>query len=402
MNRTFWKAGITASLAVIAGVASAQGRLIAVDSSRALYEIDMNTGAKTSLGSVSANAGTTGGLAYDRGTGTLWLSSTSTDSLYTLDLVTGTATLVGAYGDATVVMHGLEFDNANGKLYGASGSTNNNFYEINKTTGIATLIGPMNPSGSTSFNNLGYNIDTDRMYGTHSGTLDSFYSVNINTGQMTLIGVLGGTPVSGNPNGLAYNWVNQKMYLADNSSDTLYTIDLNTGAATAVGSMGVSNILGLAFVYQAPSAFGVSDYAVNFGVETTPPGVANLQANDAATVQLCLNPDQEDPAPVQMEVKGLHSTPNPSSLKFNLVCRAEANDREVFIEMYNHDLGDWVGSPSFPVTDADALYSVNAPGTPGEFVANDNNGMITRITGFLGAADTPTLPCWDFNYCYWE
>ena len=49
MNRTILKAGITASIAVIAGVASAQGRLIAVDSSRALYEIDMNTGAKTPI-----------------------------------------------------------------------------------------------------------------------------------------------------------------------------------------------------------------------------------------------------------------------------------------------------------------------------------------------------------------
>ncbi len=38
-------------------------RMIAVDSSRALFDIDLATGAKTQFGSVSSNAGTTGGLA---------------------------------------------------------------------------------------------------------------------------------------------------------------------------------------------------------------------------------------------------------------------------------------------------------------------------------------------------
>ena len=39
--------------------AAAQERLIAVDSSRALYEVNMSTGAKTQIGTVSANASTT-------------------------------------------------------------------------------------------------------------------------------------------------------------------------------------------------------------------------------------------------------------------------------------------------------------------------------------------------------
>ena len=74
-------------------VAYGQGRLIAVDSSRALYEIDQATGAKTPIGTVTSNAGTTGGLAYDPVNQIVYLTSTSLDSLFTLDIATGAATL---------------------------------------------------------------------------------------------------------------------------------------------------------------------------------------------------------------------------------------------------------------------------------------------------------------------
>lgn len=100
--------------------ASAQGRLIAVDSSRALYEIDMTAGAKTSIGTVSSNTSTAAGLAYDPLGNVLYLTSTGNDSLYSVDLATGNATLIGAYGDTSIVMHGLEWDSSTGKLFGLS------------------------------------------------------------------------------------------------------------------------------------------------------------------------------------------------------------------------------------------------------------------------------------------
>ena len=55
--------------------------MIAVDSSRAMYEIDVATGAKTSIGTVSANAGTTAGLAIGAAN-VVFLTSTSLDSLF--------------------------------------------------------------------------------------------------------------------------------------------------------------------------------------------------------------------------------------------------------------------------------------------------------------------------------
>lgn len=151
MNSCF-KVGLIGALAVCQTYAFAQGRLIAVDSSRALSEINMTTGAKTPIGTVSSNAGTTAGLTYNGATSTVYLTSTGNDSLYTLDVATGAATLVGAYGDSAIVMHGLEWDSSTSTLYGLS-SHNNGLYNINPGTGVASLIGT---SALTSFSNLGY------------------------------------------------------------------------------------------------------------------------------------------------------------------------------------------------------------------------------------------------------
>lgn len=243
------------ALALCAGSAVAAptpGTMYAVDSSRALYTIDMTTGAKTQIGTVSANASTTGGLAYRPDNNTIYLTSTGNDSLYTLDVTTGAATLVGAYGDSTVVMHGLEWDTSTGTMYAVSGGGGNfNAYTVDTSTGAADLLGA---TGLTSFTNLGYNSLTDTMYATNSNT-DSFYSFNRATGAVSLIGALSGPT---NPNGLAFNRDNGLMYMICNNTDTLYTINMATGAATAVGSTGSGNLLGLVYVpLPTPGAAGL-------------------------------------------------------------------------------------------------------------------------------------------------
>lgn len=200
----------------------------------------MTTGQKTAIGTVSSNAGTTAGLAYDVGSGTLYCTSTGNDSLFTIDLTTGNATLVGAYGNAALVMHGLEYDSSTGTLYGVS-QHDNGLYTIDKTTGVATLVGT---SGLTSFSNLVYDSTANVMYSTNSGT-DSFYVMDRTTGATTLVGALLGPT---NPNGLAYNSDTDTVYLVCNSTDTLYTIDRTTGATTVVGAYGSSNLLGLAYI----------------------------------------------------------------------------------------------------------------------------------------------------------
>jgi hypothetical protein len=247
---------------------SARAQLYAVDSSRALYTIDMNTGAKTLIGTVSANAGTTSGLSYDSVHNVVYLVSTSTDSLYSLDLATGTASLIGAFGDAAIVMHGVEYDDSTGILYGLS-SHNNGLYNINPLTGAATLIGT---SGLTSFSNLGYNSTTNQMFLTNSGT-DSLYSIDRATGAVTLIGPLNGPT---NPNGLAYNRDNLMLYMVDNNTDSLYTINTATGAANLIGSTGTGNLLGLVYIpIPEPASF------ILFGLGSA--ALAGLRLRSAAS-----------------------------------------------------------------------------------------------------------------------
>jgi sugar lactone lactonase YvrE len=212
---------------------------VAVDSNRNLYEIDRATGAKTLIGVVSANAGTTGALAVGA-SNTVYLTSSSVESVFTLVVASGKANLIGAYGDPAVVLHGLEFVGATNTLYGLS-SHNNGLYVINQATGAATLIGT---STNTSFTNLGWNSITGTMYATNSGT-DSLYTIDLATGAATLVGPLNGPT---NPNGVAFDPDTGILYMVDNNTDTFYTINMATGAATAIGSTGTGNLLGLAYI----------------------------------------------------------------------------------------------------------------------------------------------------------
>ena len=263
---------LTCTAALLVAPTAAAQRLISVDSSRVLSLVDPLTGTRTPLGTVSSNAATTGGLAYDPATDTVYLTSTSNDSLYTLDVSTGTATLVGGYGSTAFVMHGLEFDTSTNTLYGVS-SHDNGLYTINTSTGLATLVGT---SGLTSFTNLGYDSLNDVLYATNSST-DSFYSMNRATGATTLIGGLIGPT---NPHGLAYDAQNDRLYMICSNTDTLYTIDRATGVSTAIGSVGSSNILGL--VWLPPAGPAVVSYCTA-GI-TTNGCVATITANSAPSV----------------------------------------------------------------------------------------------------------------------
>lgn len=236
---------IVASVAV--APASAAPTLFAVESTRALSTIDMTTGMKTPVCTLTSNVGTPGGLTYDPSSGTVYVSSSANDSLYTLNLDTCEATLVGPYGDSSVVMHGLEYDTSTGQLYGGSGG---NLYTIDKNTGTASIVGL---SGLTSFLNLGYRSANDTLYATNSNT-DSFYSVDRGTGAVTLIGPLVN---STNPNGLAYDPVNDILFLTDNTTDSLYQLNVATGEAVLVGSTGSGNILGLVYIPEPGTALAL-------------------------------------------------------------------------------------------------------------------------------------------------
>lgn len=176
----------------------------------------------------------------------------------------------------------------------------------------------------------------------------------------------------------------------DGKTITGWTIP-RTGTYTAGG-----------FMIAGPPHAGADAYTVNFGIETAVPGVRALIKDDGISVQLCQNLDQEDPAPAQLEVTGYFSGSAPSSLTLDVRAKAESNDREIFVEFYNYVINDWVGQPSLPVTDSFALYSINAPGTAADCVRSSDGQVLARITGLLGAADQPTVPCYDFDQVSWR
>ena len=112
-------------------------------------------------------------------------------------------------------------------------------------TGAATLIGT---SGISGFGNLAYDSLNDVMYMTSGGT-DSLYTIDRATGAATLVGPMGGG--TSNPQALTYDKVTDTMYLMDTSSDLLYTLNRTTGAATSIGNFGTANMLGL-MCYSPP------------------------------------------------------------------------------------------------------------------------------------------------------
>ncbi|HEX5108300.1 MAG TPA: hypothetical protein VFV95_07640 [Vicinamibacterales bacterium] len=232
---------VLVSLAAI-GRLTAQ-RLLTWDTSLTVYELDVATGTRTLLGSVTPNVGVIGGAAYDRLAGKIFV--TGPDNLFFIDITNGAASLVGSHGlSVPTILHGLEWDSSTDTLYGVAVS-DNRLYTIDRTTGLATLVGPTGLApGSGNYCNLGHHAAANVMLLTNSGTA-STYTVDRTTGLATLLGPLNG-PTS--PTGLAFDSDNGLMYLVDNLSDTLYTVDPVSGAATAVGSMGPGNSFALAYI----------------------------------------------------------------------------------------------------------------------------------------------------------
>ncbi len=247
------------------------GRLIAIDASRELFDLNPVTGAKTSIGFASAGVGTPGDIARNDVTGTIYVASMSLDQLSSLDLATGNTTLIGSFSSTTVIMLGLEWDSTQHALWGAS---NGNLFRIGETNGATTQIGT---SGITSFTSLGYVPATDMLYAANAGT-DQFYSVNRGTGVFTAIGPLGAGAT--NSSSLAYDTDNGVMYMIDNVADNLYTVDVVSGAATVVGSTGAGNLQGMLYI---PGSTPFTTYCSGNGSGTACPcGNAGAAGNGCA------------------------------------------------------------------------------------------------------------------------
>ena len=184
-------------------------------------------------------SGVMAGLAYDAENDILFGSTSSTSNLYSINRSTGTATLIGPIG--VPLMHALAFDNSTGILYGAYGGTSS-LYRINPLTGAATLIG----DAGFPFSGLAFEPVTNILYGTtYAPGVTKLLRIDVATGQATQIGTVALNGVSFEPEtGVLYGISNGSLGLRKG----LYTVDIATGVPSLVGSLSLENPLDLQFV----------------------------------------------------------------------------------------------------------------------------------------------------------
>jgi gliding motility-associated-like protein len=174
-------------------------------------------------------------------------------SLFSFDLATSTVFTIASLNGISIF--GADFDNTNQILYAVGmveGSSNGvqTLYRYNLTTGQPTAIGDLNLPGSDGFcsaagegiNGLAYDSALQTLWGFSSNKL---YNINTTTGAATLVG-----PVApGGIRGGAYDIANSTLWAISQQED-LYQIDPTTGNVLAslpsTGSFG--NITGLAYI----------------------------------------------------------------------------------------------------------------------------------------------------------
>ncbi len=224
-------------------VPTVRGRLIAIDSSRALADIDPRTGAKTALPTANAAASTTAGLAYDEATGRVFLSSTGNDSLFTLDIATAAVTLIGSYGNAAPRHARARWDSGTHTLFGIS-AHDGGLYTINPSTGLASLIGLTGLVGTSTFINLVYDSRRDVLHATSSLT-DSFctHQPRHRRGHAHRF-----PRRVRQPRPLAYDADNDLVYLLDNTSDAPTPSTAPPAPPPSSALNGAGNFIGLAYV----------------------------------------------------------------------------------------------------------------------------------------------------------
>jgi hypothetical protein len=179
-------------------------------------------------------------IAYGEALGTY--NGKSQSALWKIDLGSRVATLVGASsGSGGLVnglppfnIRGLSFD-PHGQLYAVSEDLEV-LVAVNRTTGAATLIGPLNLTGpgvTTAQNlDLSMTFTCDGKAWLASAGTGNLWQVNPATGGTTLVGSTGGTIT-----GLAGQ--DTTVYATGSRGDlNLYTVDTATAKLSPVGAYG--------------------------------------------------------------------------------------------------------------------------------------------------------------------
>jgi len=233
------------------------------------------------------------------------------DTLYRVDLTTHSAQKLGPAGylngqQRIANIEGLTF-NSNGELYAVS-DTLKVLLQINRTTGTATLVGPLNLAGQSISQplDLGLTFACDGRLWLSAGN-GSFWQVDPATGATTAVGNLGVTITGLTSRG------NQIYGTGSQGDNTLYLIDPTTAQTTPVGAYGS----GASYVTAASPGFDASgqlwvvlDYVPPQPGVTTVPLWSDLASLDASRGSLNNTGAITGPTDLQyIGLKGLAITP---------------------------------------------------------------------------------------------
>ncbi len=124
-----------------------------------------------------------GDCAYDAGSRKLFVTDGGTDqNLYEVDRRSGMGTLIGNHAQPT--MSALAIHPPSGVLYALAGAEGQSLYTLDVTTGAATLVGA---TTGIEFGGMVWDSTRSRMVAVNQNDALKFYSINLTTGAATLL-----------------------------------------------------------------------------------------------------------------------------------------------------------------------------------------------------------------------
>ena len=136
------------------------------------------------------------------------------------------------------IISGITYNYTNDKYYLAAGSFNSdNIYNVNITTGMATLVGPTGTGGRQA----DLTIDCEGNCYSYDLLTNNAYKIDLTTGLASLLGPLGFNPAYAQ--GMAFDRENGIVYLSAFDSTTwhaqLRSLNTNTGETTLIADWGL-------------------------------------------------------------------------------------------------------------------------------------------------------------------
>ncbi len=178
-------------LAVIAALTlsdlGAQTLVVTGDDGQSLYEVDVITGAAQLIGAGQTNNQAWGGTLDQ--SGNFFLPLSNGKDLGTLDRTTGVENLIALSNFATDDFFAMEIDTRTGILFAGDYANSDRFYRVNKTTGVATLIGNtgVNLANGKTSNDFAFAPDGTLWAAVGDSGSNDLYKINPNSGASTFV-----------------------------------------------------------------------------------------------------------------------------------------------------------------------------------------------------------------------